>query len=637
MIFRLKFKYKYVCAVIVFIVISLFLIFFTAASRNGFCRYSVEPIDVVYTWVNGSDPEFVNSLINHTGQLPAKSVDKSTTRYFDRHELKFSLRSLEKYASWIRNVYIITNGQIPYWLNLDYEKVFLVTHEDIFTDPYHLPTFSSPAIETHIHRIPGLSKKFLYFNDDIYLGAPIYLSDFYTEGRGYYVYLDYPMQSCAKGCPWMYVHDGQCDTACNVAACQMDGGDCESVTTNLVRFNERTPYPDVGLFEMPPIKINFINSSQQSTNVRLKNVIELLPPSTNKSSVRRLIETHNRNKMLEEKLKRRKQKTTLSPSELKKTQYFDAYRESLQYTNRLFNTRYGFIPRYVPAHMPFLIDRDIVGELQAAFRREFKLTSRNKLRSANDMQFSFSYFHFLISEKVDVDIGEIFDDFDTDESGTWSDREIRTILTRLNELPLTTASIDEFDELLINCSKAVRPNEVPTPEYERYIDSVLPTISKELITGCSDIREILLERFGRRSRYLHEIIKNVSKFVTFEMIQSDILSTVLKLDRIRRNPTKFVCINDNVYKKYNISAINAIWYDFYLSLFPLPSKFELPMCRESELRKKKEARANQSASDPLRFVRTRPRERTIRLTKLTFKFATQGIEFVAFNQGSEIM
>ncbi|KAI4454769.1 stealth protein cr1 conserved region 1 [Holotrichia oblita] len=541
------------------------------------CMYEREPIDVVYTWVNGSDSLFQKLLKNHTSPLWNSSCnDKSQARYFDRHELKFSLRSLEKYAPWIRNVYIITNGQIPYWLNLDYERVILVTHEEIFSNLSDLPTFSSPAIETHIHKIPGLSKKFLYFNDDIYLGAPVYLSDFYSEDLGYLIYLDYPMQNCAANCPWLSVHDGQCDHSCNVAACQMDGGDC-----NLKQSDKTQVDNDLNVTYLKYIKSNVqLNRTQSSHKARVKvetlqlnTVIQVLPPKLKKSSIKHLVETHNRKKILKDKLNRRKRKG----KRMKVVKdYFDAYLESLQYTNRLLNTHYGFILRYVPAHMPFLIDKDIMSELHRKFKSEFDMTSQHKFRTKNDMQFSLSYFYYLISEKVNVSIEEIFDNFDTDKSGTWSDREIRTVLTRINDLPLSTINIDDFDALLINCSRIVQAKPVPTPEFERYIDSILPAISKELITKCNDIKEILLEKFGQRSKYLYNIIKNISKYVTFEMIESSTLSAVLKLDKIRKTPTKFVCINDNVYRKYNLTTINAIWYDFYLSLFPLPSKFELP-------------------------------------------------------------
>ena len=57
----------------------------------------------------------------------------------------------------------------------------LCRHEMIFANKSHLPTFSSPAIEANIHRIPGLSNRFVYFNDDVFLGAPTMPDDFFTS------------------------------------------------------------------------------------------------------------------------------------------------------------------------------------------------------------------------------------------------------------------------------------------------------------------------------------------------------------------------------------------------------------------------------------------------------------------------
>lgn len=102
----------------------------------------------------------------------------------DNEELRYSLRSVERYAPWVRTIYVVTNGQIPYWLNLSHPRLKLITHEMIFTNRSHLPTFSSPAIETHLHRIPGLSKKFLYLNDDVLFGAEVWPDDFFTFGKG---------------------------------------------------------------------------------------------------------------------------------------------------------------------------------------------------------------------------------------------------------------------------------------------------------------------------------------------------------------------------------------------------------------------------------------------------------------------
>ena len=113
----------------------------------------------------------------------------------DNNELIYSLRSLEKNAPWIRNIYLVTNGQIPYWLNLNNSRIQVVTHvgfslhtqfdqEDIYLNKSHLPVFSSPSIECHLHRIPGLANYFIYFNDDTMLGSPVWPDDWFSQSRG---------------------------------------------------------------------------------------------------------------------------------------------------------------------------------------------------------------------------------------------------------------------------------------------------------------------------------------------------------------------------------------------------------------------------------------------------------------------
>ena len=84
------------------------------------------------------------------------------------------------------------------------------------------------------------------------------------------------------------------------------------------------------------------------------------------------------------------------------------------------------------------------------------------------MQLSFSYFHFLMSEKHDFSAEEVFDEFDTDGSGTWSDREIRTLLARIHKLPLYLETVRNFEEKIIDCSKMVKlTQEIKAPAYER--------------------------------------------------------------------------------------------------------------------------------------------------------------------------
>ena len=44
-------------------------------------------------------------------------------------ELRYSLRSVEQFAPWVRQIFVVTNGQIPSWLNLDNPRLTIVTHK----------------------------------------------------------------------------------------------------------------------------------------------------------------------------------------------------------------------------------------------------------------------------------------------------------------------------------------------------------------------------------------------------------------------------------------------------------------------------------------------------------------------------
>lgn len=103
-----------------------------------------------------------------------------------------------------------------------------MTHAEIFDDPSHLPTFSSPAIEAHLHKIPNLSRYFLYFNDDVFLGAPVHVEDFLLPSSGAQrIYLSWELPDCAPQCSESFIGDHYCDVSCNVSACEFDGGDCK--------------------------------------------------------------------------------------------------------------------------------------------------------------------------------------------------------------------------------------------------------------------------------------------------------------------------------------------------------------------------------------------------------------------------
>ena len=146
----------------------------------------VGPIDVVYTWVNGSDPEWLKRKAAAQAGTSTSSVSPSSiddARFNDREELKHSLRSLEMYAPWVNHIYIVTDRQVPEWLDTDHPQITVVDHRDIFADTTVLPVFNSLAIESQIHRLPGLAEKYVYMNDDFFLMRPTEASLFF-HGNG---------------------------------------------------------------------------------------------------------------------------------------------------------------------------------------------------------------------------------------------------------------------------------------------------------------------------------------------------------------------------------------------------------------------------------------------------------------------
>uniref|UniRef100_A0A674NEJ3 N-acetylglucosamine-1-phosphotransferase subunits alpha/beta n=1 Tax=Takifugu rubripes TaxID=31033 RepID=A0A674NEJ3_TAKRU len=613
--------------------------------------------------------------------------DVSASRFEDNEELRYSLRSVERHAPWVRHIFIVTNGQIPSWLNLDNPRVTVITHQDIFQNQSHLPTFSSPAIETHIHRIPGLSQKFVYLNDDVMFGKDVWPDDFFTHSKGQKVYLTWPVPNCAEGCPGSWIKDGYCDKACNNSACDWDGGDCLGGAAGS-RFAAgvgggaggpvwQFPVGPGGLGGTSYCNQGCANSwladkfCDQACNIlacgfdvgdcgkehfgELHRVTlqsdqtmytlpvgEVRPYFSFEGLARRVTEAHVSDnavltdapimRLLTSKLRGSVPKVggMRSPTEAaaavvvgrrlqhftsadrgflpwERRKYFqkvleeedrllnelmydsnpsatirklrDTFADSLRYVNKLLNGQFGFTSRKVPAHMPHMIDRLVMQELQDTFPLEFDKTSAHRVRHPEDMQFAFSYFYFLMSAQQRLNVSDVFDEIDTDHSGVLSDREIRTLATRIHELPLSLQDLTGLEQLLINCSKTLPTNltqlHLANPTQETYYDPSMPPVTKGLILHCKPMVERIYKAFKDQNKYKFEIMGEEE--IAFKMVRTNVSHVVGQLDDIRKNPRKFICLNDNIDHSHKDAAtVKAVLRDFYESMFPLSSQFELP-------------------------------------------------------------
>jgi hypothetical protein len=132
-------------------------------------------------WVDGNDPEIREKRLKHLKleNKPLNVQSAAKGRFYDNEELKYSFRSLEKYAPWIRKIFLITDNQVPKWLK-KHPKVTIVDHKDIIDDKY-LPTFNSEVIDFNVHKIKGLADKFILINDDMFFGRRVYKSFFFTK------------------------------------------------------------------------------------------------------------------------------------------------------------------------------------------------------------------------------------------------------------------------------------------------------------------------------------------------------------------------------------------------------------------------------------------------------------------------
>lgn len=137
-----------------------------------------EPIDIVYLWVDG---DFLGFREQRDLYATTKH-DRDPARYRDNLDLlKYSFRGLAKYVPWIRNVYLITcRPQRPLWLVEDHPNLRLI-HHDEFIDHDALPAYNSNAIFSFLERLPGLSRRFLYCEDDILWTAPTAYSHFVDQ------------------------------------------------------------------------------------------------------------------------------------------------------------------------------------------------------------------------------------------------------------------------------------------------------------------------------------------------------------------------------------------------------------------------------------------------------------------------
>ena len=141
----------------------------------------MEKIDIVITFVDSSDVKWQELYNQYVPQVDNVQIN-GKQRFRKNSHFIYLFRGIEKYAPWINNVFLVVQSmsQVPKWINTSTVKIIL--HEDFIPHEY-LPVFNSQAIEMFLHKIPNLSEKFLYANDDNYFVGNISESDFFEDDK----------------------------------------------------------------------------------------------------------------------------------------------------------------------------------------------------------------------------------------------------------------------------------------------------------------------------------------------------------------------------------------------------------------------------------------------------------------------
>lgn len=143
-------------------------------------KSEIPNIDLVYLWVDGNDPKWQAKRNAFFGRKVENSSSNFNGRYANNDELKYSLRSVERYAPWFRKIFIVTDNQTPEWLDIGNPKIKIIDQNDILPHK-SLPCFNSNVLEHFLYKIPNLSEHFLLSNDDMFFNKTVLPTTFFAK------------------------------------------------------------------------------------------------------------------------------------------------------------------------------------------------------------------------------------------------------------------------------------------------------------------------------------------------------------------------------------------------------------------------------------------------------------------------
>jgi hypothetical protein len=148
-------------------------------------------VDAVITWVDGKDENWQDKINAYSDSKINFSGKSHLKRYNSIGEIDIAIKSIIKFAPFIKNIFLVTDNQSPESFDslksLAQKKgmnLELVDHKTIFRGfEEYLPTFNSCSIISMLFKIPNLSEHFIIFNDDTFVMKEVSVNDFFINGE----------------------------------------------------------------------------------------------------------------------------------------------------------------------------------------------------------------------------------------------------------------------------------------------------------------------------------------------------------------------------------------------------------------------------------------------------------------------
>lgn len=152
----------------IFIIILIYCYIFYQNIRR--IERFIQPTNIKIDWIIGwISPTQLSNCNNNNNNLQ---------RVRDNQELKYCLKSIYKYASWINKIYIILGNKSkpPSWLKQT-KRIVLIPETSLYNNIQP----NSETKKLYYANIPHLSEYFIAGDDDYFLGNYVYPSDFFTN------------------------------------------------------------------------------------------------------------------------------------------------------------------------------------------------------------------------------------------------------------------------------------------------------------------------------------------------------------------------------------------------------------------------------------------------------------------------